>query len=105
MNNPAEPPLSYTVVYSERVRNEFLDLHRRASARGQGTNMLEAVKQIDARLRLYPQFGQPLRVLAKPGETVWVGVVAPLVVQYVIDEIKHIVFVVAPFKALPNCGF
>jgi hypothetical protein len=79
-------------------------LHRGAAARGLGDQVLEAAKQIDARLRLYPQFGQPLRDLATPGETVWIGIVEPLVVQYVIDEAMHIVFVVAPFKALPNSG-
>jgi hypothetical protein len=105
MSNPAEPSVPYRVVYSQRVRSEFRELHHRAAARGFGDKVLDAAKQIDARLRLYPQFGQPLRDLATPGETVWLGIVAPLAVQYVIDENKHIVFVLAPFKALPNSGF
>jgi hypothetical protein len=105
MSNAAEPPVPYKVVYSQRVRSEFRELHHRAAARGFGDSVLEAAKQIDARLRLYPQFGQPLRDLATPGETVWLGAVAPLAVQYVIDEDEHIVFVVVPFMALPNSGF
>ena len=104
MNDAVEAPIPYRVIYSERVRSNLRELHRGAAVRGLGDQVLDAVKQIDARLRLYPQFGQPLRDLATPGETVWIGIVAPLVVQYVIDEAMHMVFVVAPFKGLQNSG-
>jgi len=104
MSDPAEPANPYRVVYSQRVRIEFRELHGRAEARGLGHQVLEAARQIDARLRIYPQFGQPLRDLAMVGETVWVAIVEPLVVQYVIDDDKHVVFIVAPFKVLPHLG-
>ena len=104
MSDPAEPPIPYRVVYSQRVRIAFRELHGRAEARGLGRQVLEAAKEIDARLRIYPQFGQPLRDLATVGETVWVGIVEPLVVQYVIDDDKHVVFVVAPLRVLPHLG-
>jgi hypothetical protein len=104
MSDPAGPPLPYKVVYSQRVRSEFRELHTRAAARGLGREVLEAAKQCDARLHIYPQFGQPLRDLATEGETVWVAIVKPLVVQYVIDDDKRAVFVIVPFKPLPHLG-
>jgi hypothetical protein len=97
-------PVPYQVVYSERVRREFRILHGSAAARGLGRVVIEAAKVIDARLRVYPQFGDPLQDLATEGETLWFGIVGPLVVYYVIDEARRIVFVVAPFKALRHLG-
>jgi hypothetical protein len=71
---------------------------------GLGQQALNAVKQIDARLRIFPQFGEPLCDLKTAGETLWIGTVPPLVVQYVIDEENRLVFVVIPVKLLPASG-
>jgi hypothetical protein len=67
-----------------------------------GSHALEAVKTIDSRLHIYPQFGQPLRDLKTEGSTLWIAVVWPLVVQYVLDEERRLVFVLAPFQMLPH---
>jgi hypothetical protein len=99
-----EAPLPYRVVYSERVRNELKDLLREAAARGLGPATLDAVKALDARLRLYPQFGEPLLDLKTEGETLWTGTIPPLVVQYIIDDARRLVFGVVPIKPLPGSG-
>jgi len=96
--------MPYRVVYSERVRRALMDLLSRAKALGFAEQVLQAIKEIDARLRLYPQFGEPLRQLKQVGQTMFVGTVAPLVVQYIIDEENRLVFVVVPLKPLPNSG-
>jgi hypothetical protein len=62
------------------------------------------VKEIDTRLRSYPQFGQPLQdLLLEPGQA-WIGTVPPLVVKYVLDEEKRQVTVVVPLSPLPESG-
>ena len=104
MSEPSGKPVGYKVAYSERVRIELKDLLTRAVARGLGREALEAVKKLDARLHVYPQFGEPLRDLQTAGETLWTGTIPPLVVQYIIDEDKRVVFVVAPLKPLPESG-
>jgi hypothetical protein len=92
------------VSYSARVRSELKDLLTRAAASPLGRQALEAAKIIDYRLRVYPQFGDPLRDLVTEGETLWIATVPPLVVEYVIDEPRRAVFVVVPFRPLPNSG-
>lgn len=95
----------YHVSYSGRVRDALVALLARAGAAGHGAAALAAVQQIDYRLKVYPQFGEPLRDLNMPGETDWIGTVDPLVVEYIIDEPHHAVFVIVPIKAIPGCGF
>jgi hypothetical protein len=104
VSQPSGSPVPYRVVYSERVRLELKELLTRAVARGFGPQALNAAKEIAARLRIYPQFGEPLRDLQTEGETLWTGTVPPLVVQYVIDEDNRLVFVVVPLKPLPESG-
>ena len=104
MSEPPSPPVPYRVVYSGRVRNELRALIARARARGLAPQVLAAVRAIDERLRLYPQFGQPLRDLVLEPAQVWVGVVPPLVVQYTLDEQRRLVMVVVPLTALPDSG-
>jgi hypothetical protein len=105
MSEPSASPVPYKVVYSERVRDELKKLMAKAAAAGLGQQALDALKQIDHRLRVYPQFGEPLRDMQTVGETLWAGTVTPLVVEYVIDNERRSVFVVAPLKALPKAGF
>jgi hypothetical protein len=64
--------------------------------------LLAAAREIDARLRIYPQFGEPLRDLQSRGETLWIGVVPPLTVEYIIDEEHRMIFVVVPHRPLPG---
>ena len=97
----------YETSYSGRV----IDLLREMIARNpaHAAQLLAAVREIDRRLRIYPQFGQPLRDLTVAGAQLWVGAVFPLVVQYVVvepDTSGHgrEVMVVRPFTPLPHTG-
>jgi len=71
--------------------------------------ILAAVRDIDHRLRIYPQFGQPLYDLSVPRARLWVGTVPPLIVHYVLVEADDAgqgrrVIVVRPFTHLPRSG-
>jgi hypothetical protein len=78
MSEPSTSPLPYRVSYSEHVRNQLLDLISRARDAGLGQQALAAVKEIDKRLRIYPQFGQPLRDLKLKPSQLWIATVPPV---------------------------
>jgi hypothetical protein len=103
MSEPAGTP-PYRVAYSGRVRDGLKTLGARAKERGLGKEFLAAVRQLDERLRVYPQFGQPLYNLRLEPAQVWVGVVPPLVVQYSLDEERRLVMVASPIEPLPRSG-
>ncbi len=69
MSPPTGHPDPYHVSYSGQVRTELKELLIRAVSAGLGQQTLEAVKTIDYRLHIYPQFGDPLRDLVTEGET------------------------------------
>ncbi len=104
MSETPTGPDPYRVVYSEHVRNELRDLAARAKSRGLGRQVLAALKEIDRRLHIYPQFGEPLLDLKLEPAQVWIGVIPPLVVQYVLDDERRLVMVVVPIRPLPNSG-
>ncbi len=105
MNEPANPPPPYRVTYSERVRVGLVRLGAKAKECGRGPQFVTALKEIDRRLHIYPQFGEPLQDLQlKPAKT-WIGVVPPLVVKYTLDEERRLVIVAVPLEALPRSGF
>jgi hypothetical protein len=93
------------VSYSERVRQALRELILRAQSAGRGPECLAAVQEIDRRIAIYPQFGQPLRDLPQLAVQIWLGVVPPLVVRYAIDEEKRLVLVGEPIQSLPGSGF
>jgi hypothetical protein len=90
------PPEPYEVCYSQHVRHELRALLQRAQARGHGKEYLEAAREIDWRLRIYPQFGEPLMDLTQQPGTIWHGTVGPLVVRYAIYEDLRLVVVATP---------
>jgi hypothetical protein len=102
MDEPTITP--YDVSYSQRVRDEFVQLVTQARAAGLAPTILAAAKEIDRRLHIYPQFGQPLRKLSVEPAEMWIGVVPPLVVHYVLDEERRQVMVVLPFRTLSRAG-
>ena len=104
MSDPVEPGSNYRVAYSERVRKEIRRLSNRARACGKGPIFVAAVREIDRRLRIYPQFGQPLRDLKLTSARLWVCSIDPLVYRYVIDEKRRLVMVVELPLLLPGCG-
>jgi hypothetical protein len=104
VTEPADAPIPYRVVYSERVREELRELVARARASGLGPEVLAAVKEIDRRLRVYPQFGEPLVELTHEPGQVWVGAVGPLVVRYALYEERRLVMVAVPLAPMPGLG-
>lgn len=102
MSEPFSQPTPYRVSYSERVRQELLRLAGQARDQGFGPEFIAAVKELDRRLRIYPQFGQPLCDLKLEPAQIWIGVVPPLVVRYVLDEERRLVMVVALPFLLPR---
>jgi hypothetical protein len=104
MSESPDSPEPYQVSYSGRVRNEHRGLITRAKDRGPAPQVIAAVKEIDKLLRIYPQFGQPLRDLKLESAQLWIGVVSPLVVHYVLDEEWRAVMVVKPIQYAPHSG-
>jgi hypothetical protein len=104
MSEPSTSPIPYYVAYSERVRNALRSLTIRARDRGLGPQVLAAVKELDRLLHLYPQFGQPLRDLELKPAQLWIGVVAPWVAHYYLDEERRLVVVLRAQLMLPKSG-
>jgi hypothetical protein len=98
----AETFVPYDVFYSQRVREAFTALIRSIQDSELLRSVFAAAKDIEVRLRVYPQFGQPLRDLIITNATLWYGIIPPLMVQYVIDEDRRQVLVGVPFRLLPG---
>src|SRR5690242_11684743 len=106
MTEPASSePVPYPVIYSKEVRPQLIALLARATSLGFGPLCLRAIKTIEARLRIYPQIGEPLRDLPGVGQTLYGYTISPLHVQYIIDEAERKVYVTGPIKPMPHCGF
>ena len=102
---PPDRPVLYELVYSGRARGSIMPLVERAAGFGLRREVATAFVTIDRLLRLYPQFGEPLRDLpAQPG-TEWIGFVGPLTVRYVVfDELRQ-VWIVRPITLSRERGF
>ena len=92
----------YDVHYSPFVIDTIREFARRNP--GRTAEILTALREFDRRFRLYPQFGQPLRDLTIEPAQLWIGVVPPLVLHYVLDEAQRLVLVVRPPLPLPRTG-
>jgi hypothetical protein len=95
-------PLPYRVVYSERVRQRLLALADVARERGDGEGFLAALKEFDRRLRLYPQFGEPLLDLEEEPGQVWIGTVRPLTMRYAVFDERRLVLITEIPVLLPK---
>jgi hypothetical protein len=97
------PP--YRVVYSGLCRDQARQLLARAAAKGRFAEVAQAVRGIDTRLQwIRLDFGEPLRDFFQMGIKEHIGVHAPLVVKYAVDEARHTVYVSLPFGLLPKSG-
>src|SRR5580698_7698096 len=74
----------YEVHYSGRVIELLREMILRHPAHA--LRIISAIQEIDRRLRIYPQFGQPLKDLAVDRAQLWIGTVFPLVIHYVLVE-------------------
>jgi len=92
----------YEVSYAPRVLDAIRRMLLRNPART--AELVAALRELEYRLRIYPQFGQPLWDLSVPPAQLWIGVVAPLVLHYVLDESRRHVTVVRELMVLPRTG-
>jgi len=95
----------YKVSYSKRVLAGLRLLIAKARSHGLADEVLAALETLDSRFRIYPQFGQPLKDLNRPSAILWIGVIAPLVAHYVVDEETRQVLVGRSIQTLPRSGF
>jgi hypothetical protein len=93
-------------MYDAHYSPHVLDMIRQMILRNpdRAAELLASLREIDRRLRIYPQFGQPLWDLSVRPVRVWIGVVGPLVLHYVLDEDRRRVMVVRPPMPLPHTG-
>lgn len=101
--NPGGPQ-PYQVSLSSRVFDKVRELAAVAAARGDGEAFLAALREFDRRLRVYPQFGDPLvDLLAEVGQ-IRLGIVPPLAMQYAVFEEQRQVVVAALPVLMPKRG-
>ena len=104
MSESLPSPTLYQVNCSERVRQELHSFTNAALEHGFGPEYLAGLKEIGRRLRIYPQFGEPLADLQLKPAQLWIGAVWPLVLRYTLDEERHLIWVVASFLLVPSHG-
>jgi hypothetical protein len=78
MSEVAESPLPYRVSYSQAARDALSKLAEKAQRRGRGSEFLAAIKELDRRLKIYPQFGEPIIALRAEQGNVWIACVPPV---------------------------
>jgi hypothetical protein len=83
------------VAYSGRVRERIITLADVARERGDGPAYLAALREFDRRLRVYPQFGDPLLDLRHESGLLRIGIVLPLSRRYGVLEEQRLVVVAA----------
>ena len=71
---------------------------------GDGDEFLAALREFDRRLRVYPQFGDPLADLGHDGGTVRIGIIRPLSVRYALIESQRLVLLAAMPVLMPIRG-
>ena len=102
MSESLSSPIPYEVICSEKVRQELLSFSEKAQEQGLGPEYLAGLQEFERRLRIYPQFGDPLTDLNLKPAQLCIGVVWPLILRYSLDEARRLVMVVAPFLLLPR---
>jgi hypothetical protein len=96
-----EPAAPYRVVYSDAVKRRLRELADEAFVRGDGPAFKAGLEEFKLRLRVYPQFGDPLIDLEIGGGQIRIGVIRPLSIRYGVHEDRRIVFCTAPPLLLP----
>ena len=81
-----DAPQPYRVTLSGRVFDKVRELAAVAAARGDGEAFLAALREFDHRLRVYPQFGDPLVDRWEEVGQIRIGIVPPLAMRYAVFE-------------------
>jgi hypothetical protein len=100
----ADGPEPYEVHISPRVYERLLELAAVAKGRGDGEAFVAALREFHRRLRVYPQFGDPLVDLRGEAGHLRIGIVPPLAMRYGVLEERRQVFVAARPVLLPKPG-
>jgi hypothetical protein len=79
-----------------------VELAATARTRGDEEEFVAALQEFDRRLRVYPQFGDPLIDLLAEAGQVRLGAVPPLAMRYGVLEEQRQVFVAALPVLLPK---
>lgn len=104
MNDSESEPIPYRVSYTGRVRERLSAFSDIARERGDQLAYYAALLEFDRRLHIYPQFGEPLYdVTQSPGQ-VWLGIVPPLLMRYVVFDELRVVEVAELPVLLPKSG-
>jgi hypothetical protein len=99
VSQPSSSVPPYRVSYSEQCRDQLRQLLARAVSAGRFAEVAQAVRSIDRRLQWIPlDFGEPLKDFKRLGIKAYIGVVAPLVIHYGVDEARRIVYVSRPLS-------
>jgi hypothetical protein len=78
------------------VQQRILDFADQAFERGDGEAFAAALRELNQRLRIYPQFGDPLIDLHyEPGQ-IRIGICRPISIRYALYEGLRLVLVVEP---------
>ena len=85
----------YQLSMSEEVGEQLRALATAAAARGDGHAFAAAATEFIRRLRIYPQFGDPLIDLTHEVGQIRLGVIPPLSMRYGVLEEHRIVFIAA----------
>jgi hypothetical protein len=86
-------PQPYAVSVAGRVHDRLLELADVAKAPGDGRAFLTALAEFHRRLRVYPEFGDPLVDLTQHDGHIRLGVVPPLTMRYAVLEDQRAEFV------------
>jgi hypothetical protein len=101
VSTPTPEAQTYRVVFSVLAQTALRELVEKAKARGCGGDALRALRTLDERLRIYPQFGEPIRDYPALDLTEYRGHVWQITLTYAVDEQRRIVHVAAAPKPLP----
>jgi hypothetical protein len=94
-------PEPYDVSMSSRVYDKLRDLAFIATERGDGEAYVKALREFFRRLKVYPQFGDPLIELQQEHGQIRIGIIPPLAMRYGVLEHRRKVFVAALPVLLP----
>lgn len=102
MNVQSHSPEPYKVSISPRFYKKALELGEQAKRRGDGDAFAAAMREFERRLRIYPQFGDPLSDLRYATGTMRIGIIPPIAMRYGVLEERRLVFVAAMPVLLPK---
>jgi hypothetical protein len=89
----------YTVTSSDEVKTHLRKLGYISLERGDDEAFFLSLREFEKRLRIYPQFGDPLADLRGETGTIRVGIIRPISMRYAIFEERRLV-VIAPLPVL-----